>query len=90
MLNGRPDDKLEGIQKMISAGARVIEEAKPNYFLKVPLNVQGFLQKLIDIIFPSQKQKKFFLYDLWLPLYNLSKLRFWPKLGCQGRRKTIQ
>ena len=32
--NGRPDDKLEGIQKMISEGARLIEEAKRNYFLK--------------------------------------------------------
>ena len=30
---GRPDDKLEGIQKMISEGARLIEEAKWNYFL---------------------------------------------------------
>ena len=34
MRNGRPDDKLEGIQKMISEGARLIEEAKRNYFLK--------------------------------------------------------
>ena len=34
MRNGRPDDKLEGIQKMISEGARLIEEAKWNYFLK--------------------------------------------------------
>ena len=32
--NGRPNDKLEGIQKMISEGARLIEEAKRNYFLK--------------------------------------------------------
>ena len=32
--NGRPDDKLEGIQNMISEGARLIEEAKRNYFLK--------------------------------------------------------
>ena len=31
---GRPDDKLEGIQNMISEGARLIEEAKRNYFLK--------------------------------------------------------
>ena len=32
--HGRPDDKLEGIQKMISVGARLIEEAKRKYFLK--------------------------------------------------------
>ena len=32
--NGRPDEKLEGIQKMISEGARLIKEAKRNYFLK--------------------------------------------------------
>ena len=32
--SGRPDDKLEGIQKMISKGTRLIEEAKRNYFLK--------------------------------------------------------
>ena len=32
--NGRPDDKLEGIQKMISEGTRLIEDAKRNYFLK--------------------------------------------------------
>ena len=32
--NGRPDDKLEGIQKMITEGARMIDEAKCNYFLK--------------------------------------------------------
>ena len=32
--NGRPDDKLQGIQTMISEGARLIEEAKRNYFLK--------------------------------------------------------
>ena len=32
--NGRPDDKLEGIQNMISEGARLIEEARRNYFLK--------------------------------------------------------
>ena len=31
---GRPDDKLDGIQKMISEGARLIEEAKRNYYLK--------------------------------------------------------
>ena len=34
MRNGRPDDKLEGVQKMISEGARLIEEAKRNYFHK--------------------------------------------------------
>ena len=34
MRNGRPVDKLEGIQKMLSEGARLIEEAKRNYFLK--------------------------------------------------------
>ena len=32
--NGRPDDKFEGIQNMISEGARLIEEAKRNYSLK--------------------------------------------------------
>ena len=32
--NSRPDDKLEGIQNMISEGARLIEEARRNYFLK--------------------------------------------------------
>ena len=32
--NGRPDDKLEGVQKMTSEDARLIEEAKRNYFLK--------------------------------------------------------
>ena len=32
--NGRPGDKLEGIQAMISEGARLIEEAKRNYFLE--------------------------------------------------------
>ena len=32
--NGRPDDKLEGIQKMITEGARMIDEAKCNYFRK--------------------------------------------------------
>ncbi len=32
--NGRPVDKLEGMQNMISRGARLIEEAKQNYFLK--------------------------------------------------------
>ena len=32
--NGQPDDKLQGIQSMISEGSRLIEEAKRNYFLK--------------------------------------------------------
>ena len=32
--NGQPNDKLEGIQKMISEGSKLIEEAKQNYFLK--------------------------------------------------------
>ena len=32
--SGRPDDKLEGIQRMIAEGARLIEEAKRNYFFK--------------------------------------------------------
>ena len=32
--SGRPGDKLEGIQKMISEGARLVEEAKRNYFFK--------------------------------------------------------
>ena len=32
--SGRPVDKLEGIQKMISEGAKMIEEAKRNYFRK--------------------------------------------------------
>ena len=31
---GRPDDKLDDIQKMISEGTRLIEEAKRNYFFK--------------------------------------------------------
>ena len=34
MRSGRPVDKLEGIQKMISEGAKMIEEAKRNYFRK--------------------------------------------------------
>ena len=34
MRNGGPIDELEGIQKIISVGARLIEEAKRNYFLK--------------------------------------------------------
>ena len=32
--NGQPDDKLEGIHKMVSEGSRLIEDAKRNYFLK--------------------------------------------------------
>ena len=32
--NGRPDDKLEGIQKMISDGAKLIEDAKKNCLRK--------------------------------------------------------
>ena len=33
--SGRPDDKLEGIQKMITEGSRLMEDAlKRNYFLK--------------------------------------------------------
>ena len=32
--SGRPGDKLEGIQKMISEGVRLVEEAKRNYFFK--------------------------------------------------------
>ena len=32
--NGRPDNKLEGIQKMISEGAKMIEDAKQNYLQK--------------------------------------------------------
>ena len=32
--SGRPGDKLEGIQKMISEGAKLVEEAKQNYFRK--------------------------------------------------------
>ena len=31
---GRPDDKLEDIQKMMSEGTRLTEEAKRNYFFK--------------------------------------------------------
>ena len=31
---GRPDDKLEGINKMVSEGSKLIEDAKRNYFLK--------------------------------------------------------
>ena len=32
--NGEPDDKLEGIQKMISEGAKLIEDAKRTYLRK--------------------------------------------------------
>ena len=32
--SGQPDDKLEGIQKMITEGSRLMEDAKRNYFLK--------------------------------------------------------
>ena len=31
---GRPDDKLEGFQRMITEDARLIEEGKRNYFFK--------------------------------------------------------
>ena len=31
---GQPDDKLEGIQKMVSEGSKLIEYAKRNYLLK--------------------------------------------------------
>ena len=34
MRNGQPEEKREGIQKMISEGSRLIEDAKRNYFLK--------------------------------------------------------
>ena len=34
MKNGRPDDKLEGIQNMTSEATRLIEDAKCNYFCK--------------------------------------------------------
>ena len=34
MRNGQPDNKLEGIQKMISEGAKMIEDAKQNYLRK--------------------------------------------------------
>ena len=34
MRSGRPDDKIDDIQKMISEGTRLIEEAKRNYFFK--------------------------------------------------------
>ena len=32
--NGQPDDKLEGIQQMISEGAKLIEDTKRNYLCK--------------------------------------------------------
>ena len=32
--NGQPENKLEGIQNMISEGSRMIEDAKQKYFLK--------------------------------------------------------
>ena len=32
--NGRPEDKLEGIQNMVSEGAKMIEDAKQNYLRK--------------------------------------------------------
>ena len=34
MRNGRPEDKLEGIQNMVSEGAKMIEDAKQNYLRK--------------------------------------------------------
>ena len=35
MRRGQPVDRLEGIQKMITEGSKLIEDAKHNYFLKV-------------------------------------------------------
>ena len=35
MRNGQPEDKLEGIQKMVAEGARMIEDAKQNYLQKI-------------------------------------------------------
>ena len=35
MRRGQPDDKREGIQKMVSDGSKLIEDAKRNYSLKV-------------------------------------------------------
>ena len=32
--NGQPENKFEGIQRMISEGSKLIEDAKRNYFLK--------------------------------------------------------
>ena len=34
MKNGRPEDKLEEMQNMISEGAKMIEDAKRNYLRK--------------------------------------------------------
>ena len=34
MKSGQPDDKLEGIQKMISDGTKLIEDARKNYLRK--------------------------------------------------------
>ena len=34
MRNGQPEDKLEGIQNMISEGSRMIEDPKRKYFPK--------------------------------------------------------
>ena len=34
MRNGQPDDKLEGIQRMISEGPKLIEDAKRSYLRK--------------------------------------------------------
>ena len=39
MRNGRPGDKLDGIQKMIAEGARLIEAAKRDYFFKTGKNL---------------------------------------------------
>ena len=35
MKNGKPDDKLEGIQKLISYTSKSIENAKHRYFMKI-------------------------------------------------------
>ena len=45
--NGRPDDKLDGIQKMISDGAKLIEDAKKIIFLRQGKywQIQGHLEK---------------------------------------------
>ena len=32
---GHPNDKLESMQKMVSEGSKMVEDAKRNYFLKV-------------------------------------------------------
>ena len=34
MRNGQPSDKQEGLQRMVSEGSKLIEDAKRNYFLK--------------------------------------------------------